>query len=721
MSAGRWRLLATPLVAIAVGLGLAGLSGLVEFGAWLVPVAAILGATVAVIVLTRLATSRPFLPTATGALAAAWLLLVAYVPAEDGGIRWLPGPGTLDAIGAIAAEAVSYAERTVAPAVVTPELACAIAAAAVALLLLVDALAVGAGFAASSGFLLLVPWLPALTLERRVPTLALAGALAAWLAVVTLSRRADHGSWRARAREGAAPAPAGVAALAIAATLVVGLAAAPLVIGGPGWGDMPRLTLPASLGGSSRLDLEIDLRDSLTARSSEPVLTYTSSTGRVDVLRAYSFGTFDGTRWDRDPEGETLAANGILWPEDVSDASLTDPGTVSVSIGSLAETRIPVPAAPRSLVAGVESRYDPSTDEVVLDRAEGTRGLSYTVRQAAGYTTEDRLRGADGLIASGGDGAVPARYLELNERMDIAGIRALAEAQTDGAADRYEAARMLQEYLRGPRFTYDTEVAPSGDDAVSTFLEERRGYCVQFATAMVMMARTLDIPARMAVGFLGGVEDGERFVVRGRDAHAWPELYFPGHGWVRFEPTPAQQTGPRPVYAAPDEVTPQGPSIVEPNPRSTTAPEQQLPTSAPEPTATPVVESEPGTQWAAIAGAVLLLSLGAGAGVWWRLRSRPPVIGDPEAAWRALRRTLGDRAGDESLTPAEAERWIVAEGHELGVEARDALASLRVALEDHRYSPRGSAASADELREQVAAVTAAVTETDRRARERSRA
>src|SRR5690606_21104862 len=65
-------------------------------------------------------------------------------------------------------------------------------------------------------------------------------------------------------------------------------------------------------------------------------------------------------------------------------------------------------------------------------------------------------------------------------------------------------------------------------------------------------SRTLDIPSRIGVGFLPGerAEDGT-YVVTGRLAHAWPELYFEGHGWVRFEPTPATQTGPPPVWADP--------------------------------------------------------------------------------------------------------------------------------------------------------------------------
>src|SRR5690606_31594525 len=114
----------------------------------------------------------------------------------------------------------------------------------------------------------------------------------------------------------------------------------------------------------------------------------------------------------------------------------------------------------------------------------------------------------------------------------------------------------LQTYFRDiSNFRYDTRVPEARtEDAVWDFLTQRTGYCVQFATAMTIMARTLGVPARIGVGFLPGRADTSvvgRYVVSGRQAHAWPELYFADAGWVRFEPTPATQTGAPPVYADP--------------------------------------------------------------------------------------------------------------------------------------------------------------------------
>ena len=85
----------------------------------------------------------------------------------------------------------------------------------------------------------------------------------------------------------------------------------------------------------------------------------------------------------------------------------------------------------------------------------------------------------------------------------------------------------------------------------------RRGYCLQFATAMIQMSRARGIPARLVTGFLPGTigDDGEMKVVAA-DAHAWPELWFPGTGWLRFEPTPGVRSGGAPDWALSPVATP---------------------------------------------------------------------------------------------------------------------------------------------------------------------
>jgi transglutaminase-like putative cysteine protease len=99
----------------------------------------------------------------------------------------------------------------------------------------------------------------------------------------------------------------------------------------------------------------------------------------------------------------------------------------------------------------------------------------------------------------------------------------------------------LQDWFR-ENFEYSTDVpAGHGNDAIEHFLQIRKGYCEQFATTFAVMARTLGIPSRVAVGYTPGRlrADGWYSVV-GRNSHAWPEIWFDSIGWVGFEPTPTR-------------------------------------------------------------------------------------------------------------------------------------------------------------------------------------
>ncbi|MEZ5167892.1 MAG: transglutaminase-like domain-containing protein [Acidimicrobiales bacterium] len=118
----------------------------------------------------------------------------------------------------------------------------------------------------------------------------------------------------------------------------------------------------------------------------------------------------------------------------------------------------------------------------------------------------------------------------------------VANAGTDHAR-----ALALQNYFLDPgRFTYDLTVATTGSvNDMESFLESGRGYCEQFASTYAAMARSIGLPARVAVGFTWGDWDpvDQEYEVRGRHAHAWPEVYFADVGWVVFDPTPGRSRG----------------------------------------------------------------------------------------------------------------------------------------------------------------------------------
>jgi hypothetical protein len=186
-------------------------------------------------------------------------------------------------------------------------------------------------------------------------------------------------------------------------------------------------------------------------------------------------------------------------------------------------------------------------------------GLSYTVTSSDVAPTAQQL----------GKAAVPPAAIAdeyLGVPAPFRSLKALAEKVTKGAATPYGKAIALQQWftLTGG-FSYSLNAAePASAAALARFLTvTKRGYCQQFAFAMAVLARLLGIPSRIAVGFTAGTSAGnDTWVVKSSDAHAWPELYFQGAGWLRFEPTPAGMTGQGtaspPVYSVPVVSEPTG-------------------------------------------------------------------------------------------------------------------------------------------------------------------
>ena len=172
------------------------------------------------------------------------------------------------------------------------------------------------------------------------------------------------------------------------------------------------------------------------------------------------------------------------------------------------------------------------------------RNQTYTIASHVSVAAAAQLR------AAGTDYPqwVSSTYLQLPSDLPQR-VRQLGREVAAGAATPYDQAMAIQEYLR--RMTYDQYISPPpvGRDVVDWFLfENRRGYCDYYASAMAVMCRTLGIPARVTQGYTPGeyVPTSRTYLVRQLDAHAWPELYFPGYGWIEFEPTSSEPAISRP-------------------------------------------------------------------------------------------------------------------------------------------------------------------------------
>ncbi len=241
--------------------------------------------------------------------------------------------------------------------------------------------------------------------------------------------------------------------------------------------------------------------------------------------------------------------------------------------------------------------------------------------------------------------------------------------QEAGADTPYDQAVAIQNYLRA-NFTYQIDAggAPNGRDIVDYFLfDSKVGRCDHYSSSMAVMLRMLGVPTRIVTGLAPVSYDNDMsgYVYRGRNAHAWVEVYFTGFGWVPFEPTPTQdafdldQPGDAPV------TTPEP----TPNPEATLDPDQNLADASPTPTATasplpvPATTDTEGTSDDSGGPSSLLLGLGAGAVVlgcfaalhFWRQRNAFHGVPVARANYGRLQR-LGRFVGVEpapELTPRE--------------------------------------------------------------------
>ncbi|WP_010630531.1 transglutaminase TgpA family protein [Sporolactobacillus vineae] len=150
--------------------------------------------------------------------------------------------------------------------------------------------------------------------------------------------------------------------------------------------------------------------------------------------------------------------------------------------------------------------------------------------------------------------SIRSRYLQLPGELPDR-VRTLARKLTAKSTNRYDAVMAVMNYLKSPRFSYSTDQVPrpaGNQDYVDQFLfTSRTGYCDNFSTSMVVLLRSAGIPARWVKGFTSGEYTGQTearvngktvpasiYQVKNSDAHSWADVYFPGSGWVSFDPTP---------------------------------------------------------------------------------------------------------------------------------------------------------------------------------------
>ena len=709
---GRRLWLGTAVVLAAVLIGLRSLTTLLVDGQWWDTGVVMVGLTALLVAALRQVLRSRFAPTLWGLLAAVTGLTALYGDAVPGLSVPRPTAETVERLRLLVDTGVTAIADGRIPVQTTRGLEMIVVTGALATYLVAELIALGFGRGGLAGLALAGLWAPAVSFERDAGFPLLLAGGTSYLLLLAVTRSRSRRSDRSASDE--APMAMVTAAMITVAALGLGVAATALPFHGV-------VNLPSGWGGQGldsplRISTDLDMRADLAGRSDRTLLRYSGDARDVGALRMYTMAEFDGQEWHSGSAPVGLrGTDGLLWPED-NPATSGEVATVDVEILALSQDRLPIPTEPRMIDAGGIWLYDAIRDEVIASDTS-TRGLSYVI------TIDPRNLSADGLRADTvGSPAEVRALLTVPATEHEADIRALAQQITAGITNTYDQAIALQTYLRNAQnFSYDTRLGPpQTDDAVWDFLTDRRGYCVQFATAMTIMARMLDIPARMAVGFLPGRPDSVvvgQYVVSARQAHTWPELYFDGAGWVRFEPTPARQTGAPPIYADPFAGLPITP--VDEIPTSTA-----LPSSATNGGGGSGAGARPGylsigqadipiAVVAGVGGAILVVVALLAVLAWRRRQAAPTIPRGPEEWWARLRERLAEHGvvWSDATTPRQAARMVrerlpavdLADPHDL-TEARGALDNLVAAVETDRYTTRPATWTAEELSAWVAAV-----------------
>ena len=528
-------------VLLAVGAALTSFSVVLEEGEWLLSALVTVAAVIAAgaLVRYRVRVWRP-LWSVLGAATAGVVSLQLQFAADTTLLGIVPLAGTLErAQELIRAGEVSIAEQAI-PADADAGLRFLIAAGAGVVALLCDAVVSLSRRPALVALPLLgIFAIPVVLAPGALPVLSLLATAAAFLLVLALHRPAVNGG------------PAGVRrALLVGASVLVAAVVVPPVL--------PPVVAGAVVpgGGIAGLSTDInpvlELGDDLRRPTAVTVLRYSTDQSAGLYLTLAHLDDFDGQTVQPVEAGEPRSLDDVGPPAWLGAAVERTEVATRIQLESVRTRWVPLPSAPVSL-AGLAGEWLVAPDGVTVRSSEGVlREGAYTVQSLDAQPTVAQLEGA-GVAQAGLDSyrAVPDLDPTIAET-----ARAVVDAAD--ATSPYSQALALQRSFTGGDYVY-SEDAPveggydgSGADIVATFLEVRAGYCVHFASAMTLMARTLGIPARIAVGFQPGEENpsvpGE-YVVSSDDLHAWPELHFDGIGWVRFEPTPSR--GETPGYADP--------------------------------------------------------------------------------------------------------------------------------------------------------------------------
>ncbi len=315
-------------------------------------------------------------------------------------------------------------------------------------------------------------------------------------------------------------------------------------------------------GGVLLLNPVVQLHGMLNETRPRTVLTYgSSSASQGQYLQVYVLN-YDQAQgdWEVVTPGQRTAvtAQPLLPPPGVTSSMPRTRTTLKVSLdatgGYSSQLQfLPVPYWPERLTAN-GTWWESYDTLMIFANQSGQQIRNYTVTSGQAEPTPDMLKTTQRVPQ-----ALSPYLTYLNSSSPVEReLAAIARRVTAGKRTAFDKAVALERWFHSGKFTYTLQsTIPDSPQGLLDFLTtDPQGYCQQFAFAMAVLARLLGIPSRVAIGYTGGSFRDGRWVVTTADAHAWPELYIVGAGWLRFEPTPGgslgQGTAVEPPYVTKD-------------------------------------------------------------------------------------------------------------------------------------------------------------------------
>ncbi|PAK94245.1 transglutaminase [Brevibacterium casei] len=638
-------------VFVAMVLTAIGLSAVFSDLGWLPPVLVAVALIVAVGAIFRSIAGLRATGTAVIAqcVAGVYAVLILCVP-DTMLFGVIPTGDSFVAVIDLLSSGVSDLYASTPPAASTPGFTAMLTIAFTLITILIDGLVSDLRAPKVSGVLLLVLWMiPVFFAPAEVRWWHIAAVLAAFLLLI-LSPYFPAAKWRG-----------GLTALVAGAVAVI------LGIGLPT--ILPTVPTLPDRASNNQGDLTVtnpflDLRSDLGDRDDSTLFSYTTTAEEPEPIRLTSVNSFDGQTWAPTPFGLdqfAIASEGLPWPEGLPRNNGYTEERIDVTIGDYDQQYLPTPYAPQQ-PQGLNRRWIYDEESLtIVGNGERSAGQQYSMEYLSITPDVEDLRTA-----------TPVNSSQFETELEVPAslppsVQQTAEDVTAGASNQWEAAVLLQAYFRSGEFEYSLDAPEQASgDAISDFLTEKKGYCVQFSSAMTIMARTMGIPARIGVGFAGGTESGDGYDVSMQDSHAWPELYFEGAGWVRFEPTPGGPAGAPPAWTLADGSGESTDEETEESASPTEEPTESAAETAPAETEEPTTEetdaaAQPASAdystivWALVIAALVLLLLAIPA--IWRMILRSRRTGSPvdvERVWTEIRALATDYG--QSLDPSRTLR-----------------------------------------------------------------